>query len=564
MSGAGLGEMRSGFLSDFAGGHVRRTAGGTLFPLRGKTGKSFSIVWKNGGKFFHCVEKTAAVLLAAGWLAQGAQGAPSPWVVEADWGPLASWMEDGDGNDRFRAAGPFWEKAEGPGGQSLRAFPRPLWARAADPANERTAWDFAWPVASGKTFGKEKSWRVLVSWFLDPDRTDAASAYRFWLLPVWFHGRDAGGTGYAALFPLGGEIRNFLWKDRIRFALWPLWAQSEVNDVRTTDVLWPVVSRTTTPDGHRERFRVFPFYAWSKNARQFEKHSVLWPVWTHARYVNPKAEGTAWVLFPLCGRVDLDSQKGWMFLPPVFQFIRGDQLSRTFCPWPFYQRETGVREKLYFWPLYGRRKDGALERRFWIWPLVIHEQNEWGFRKLNRWSVVPFYHNVTKAENPAAAGRRGAEGAPTAEGPAEAPRVVANRTKVWPLYSRLYDRDEGSYRLRLLDLWPVGHPPPVERSWAPLWTVLDCRVRGADRDLDVLWGLYRDTRREGGARAFSLFPVWRHERAEGDEGRRWSVLKGLMAYDRTATNRQVRFLWLGRVRLAPPATAADGKGEVAP
>ncbi|HPT16674.1 MAG TPA: hypothetical protein PK388_05280, partial [Kiritimatiellia bacterium] len=56
-----------------------------------------------------------------------------------------------------------------------------------------------------------------------------------------------------------------------------------------------------------------------------------------------------------------------------------------------------------------------------------------------------------------------------------------------------------------------------------------------------------------GARATTLFPLWRHERAAGDAARRWSVLKGLIAYDRTATNRQVRFLWLGRVRLAPPA-----------
>ena len=41
-----------------------------------------------------------------------------------------------------------------------------------------------------------------------------------------------------------------------------------------------------------------------------------------------------------------------MVLPPLFQFIRGDKMSRTFCPWPFYQRETGLREKVAVWPLY--------------------------------------------------------------------------------------------------------------------------------------------------------------------------------------------------------------------
>ncbi len=520
--GAGTANVQCPTSNDLIGGRKS-------FPRRGKL---FSTLWKSW------------VFLVAGagapaW-AEAAAEEPAPWVAEADWGPLASWLVDADGSARFRAAGPLWERAAGTNGRSLQAYARPLWARAADPANARTAWDFCWPVAAGKTFGPEKSWRALVAWFLDEDRTAAASAYRFWLLPIWFHGRDDAGTGYAALFPLGGEIRNFLWKDRIRFALWPLWAQSEVNDVRTVNVLWPVYSRTTTPDGHLEKFRVFPFYGHAKNARQYEKRTVLWPVWTHARYTHPKARGTAWVFFPVCGRVDLNTQKGWMALPPLFQFIRGEAASRTYCPWPFYQRETGAREKLYVWPLYGRRADGTLRQRFWLWPLVSWRRDELGRKTLTRWVVAPVYVNASQAE-----------------GPPEARRVTANRTKLWPLFSRAYDREAGSCRLRLLDLWPTGHPPPVERSWAPLWTVLDYRATGEASDLDVLWGLYRATRREGGARAFSLFPLWRHERAEGEGRRRWSVLKGLLAYDRTATNRQVRFLWLGRVRLAPAAGKAE-------
>ena len=519
-------------------------------------GKLFSTLWKTAG-----LAGLAVLGLAAA--AGGAEEPAGPWAAGWDWGPVASWMEDADGNDRFRAAGPFWERAAGDGGLTLRATPRPLWARAADPANGRTAWDFVWPLAAGKTFHEQKSWRAGLAWFYDRDRTDPESGYRFWLLPLWFHGRDEQGDGYAALWPLGGEIRNFLLKDRIRFALWPLWTQSSIKDVRTTDVLWPIWSRTTTPDGRLEKFRVFPLWARSRDRGRYEKHSVLWPVWTHARWEHPKATGTAWVLFPLCGRVNLNTQKGWMVLPPLFQFIRGEQLNRTFCPWPFYQRETGAREKLYVWPLYGRRKDGVLERRFWLWPLIVHERNEWGGMRRNRWTVVPFYNNVANSVEAPAGENAGLCGEPAGGGrdkPAGR-RVLQSRVKLWPLYSRIYDLDEPAYRLRLLDLWPAGHPPPVERSWAPLWTLLDYRAHGERSDLDVLWGLYRQTRRDGGARAFSLFPLWRHERTAGDAERRWSVLKGLLAWDRTATTRQVRFLWLGRVRLAAPVPADGERAE---
>lgn len=518
----------------------------------------------------------------AGFLAltggAGAEGMDfAPWPLGGDWGPVVSRMEDADGALRLRAAGPFYERAEGAGGLELLARPRPLWARAADPVNERTAWDALWPVAAGKTFRQEKSWRVGPIWFYDRDMDDAESQYRFQALPLWFHGRDAEGEGYAALFPLGGEIHEFLMKDRIRFALWPLWTESWKKDIYTRDVLWPIWSRTTTEDGRLEKFRVLPLYAWSKREGAFEKRSVLWPIWTQARYVNPKLEGRAWVLFPLYGRMDLTTQRGWMVVPPLFQFVRGEKLSRTYCPWPFYQRETGAREKLYVWPLYGRRQEGELERRFWLWPLVVHEENRWGALYRNRWSVAPFYLNATtsmkvEAAGAAAASRQvGEDGADAArqvgEGGAEvlpeggdpAYQVVAQRLKLWPLASRVYNLPEETYRLRLLELWPTGHPPPVERSWAPLWTVLDYRVRGECSDLEAFWGLYRQTCREEGARSFALFPLWGHTRTGGDAERSWSVLKGLLAYDRTATTRRVRFLWLGRLRLAePPGVETEG------
>lgn len=515
---------------------VEKTAG--IFPYRGKPPKIFSIPWKT------CLLGWAAAVGAA------ANELPAPPAADRDWGPLAVWQTDADGAARFRAAGPFWETAASPDGKTLRACPRPLWVRATDPATDRNAWDFLWPVAAGKTYGREKSWRFLMAFFFDRDRGDPASQYRFWLPPFWYHGRMEDGKGYAALFPLGGTIGNFLLRDRIRFFLWPLWAQSQLHEVKTTDVLWPIYSRTTSPDGHREQLRIFPLYGYSKSGRQYVKHAVLWPLWSHGRYVHPKATGTAWVLFPLCGRVNLNCQKGWMVFPPFFQFIRGDQLSRFYCPWPFFQRETGIRERFVLWPLYGYRRDETLVRHSLLWLFFSREQNDYGRKRLTRWQAVPFFTSVSQAEIPLPA-KRGEQAVPP-PGPL---RATANRTKLWPLYSRRYDRDAGSYRLRVPELWPVENPPPVERSWAPLWTLLDYRAQGPDSDLDVLWGLYRATRRGADARAFTLFPLWRHDRAAGDAARRWSVLKGLIAYDRTATNRQVRFLWLGRLPLRPAPRA---------
>lgn len=520
------------------------------------------------------------VLFSAIW---AGAAAPEPWIVECDWGPVASRLVDADGHVRFRAVGPFWERAESTNGLSLMAGPRPLWARAADSNAGRAAWDFIWPVAAGKSVGAEDAWRWGVAYRFDRNREDPTAQYRFWILPLWLQGRDEQGEAYRALFPIGGEVRNFLGRDQIRFALFPLWMHGQVKSAQTTSVLWPIYSHLQTADNRLEARRVFPLYGHSRLDGKYDKHAVLWPFWTHARYFYPQSQGTAWVLWPLVGRVNLDTQQGWMALPPLIQHVRSEQMTRTYAPWPFFQWQRGQIDKTYVWPLYGRRRDESLESRFWLWPLVRSERDVAGSQQVRRWTIAPVYRNVTVTELPGAtnrvpgqgmldllvaraAARRGdgTEGAPppAPAAPPEPRRVLANRAALWPLFAKQMDAEQETYRLRLLHLWPGAETPPVERSWAPLWTLADYRVHGANSDLDVLWGLYRHTRRGEDARAFSLFPVWQHERVGGNSARRWSVLKGLLAYDRTATNRQVRFLWLGRWRLNTTApTIPDAPDE---
>lgn len=489
----------------------------------------------------------------------------NPWGIEG--GVFFSWLEDIDGGERVRAAGPFWEKSRGAHGEELDAWLRPLWSRAVDPVAGRRAWDALWPAAAGKQFGPQRSWRVATAFFLDADSAAAESKYHFWLLPVWGHGRTAEGKGYAALFPIGGTLNDFLWKDRFSFVLWPLWMRTEVGDVRTTDVLWPFFSRTTSEDGQWDKRRVFPLYSRVTNRRQGEKKTVLWPLWSQARFTHPKANGTAWILFPLAGRVNLNSQQGWMALPPLFQYVRGEQMTRLYCPWPLFQRETGpYRQRLYVWPFYGWRTDGELHRTFWAWPFVVREQNQIGRQHRVRWTVVPFLNCVTTSEREgealpkrkrSALGGRGAtaetvaaeeeraakEAAAT---PAGQRKITARRVKVWPLFSHTWDAAREERRTRMLELWPGPNPAAVERSWAPLWTLADYRSLQGNSEFDVLWGLYRQRGAVDGARSFSLFPIWAHDRAEPRGERRWSFLKGLLAYDRTGAGKRVRFLWVGR------------------
>ena len=117
----------------------------------------------------------------------------------------------------------------------------------------------------------------------------------------------------------------------------------------------------------------------------------------------------------------------------------------------------------------------------------------------------------------------------------------------------IFSVDTGEIRWRTLELWPGPNPAPVERSWAPLWTLADYRAKEGRSELDVLWGLYRQRCEADGSRSFSAFPLWDHDRSEPRGERHWSFLKGLLAWDRTPGERRLRFLWLGSWSFDAPA-----------
>ena len=445
-----------------------------------------------------------------------------------DLGFLASRDTSPEGYARSRGAGPVLERQAAPDGRSFRAV-RPVFSEVRDPVRERRLRDFLWPVGMIKNDRRDTFWRFLTAFGHDFNETEPGPRYRCAVLPVLFWGRDRDGQGYFAVFPLGGTIREFLGRDRIDFALFPLYARSAVNDVVTHDVLWPFLSRTRGGDVRRDK--VFPFYGRSVNGPDWEKTFVLWPLWTSARYHYPASSGGVFILFPLFGRVNLTDQQGWMLLPPFFKWIRGERHREAWCPWPFVQYASGEFEKRYLWPLWGTRSAEGVRSWFALWPLISQTTVQTGPETTRRFFVVPFFTYTSRTQQ--------TEGAPGEEAV-----VRARLVKLWPVFS--YRRAEESARLRIPELWPFGRVGGVERNLAPLWTLYArVRVQGTVEH-EVLWGLGRYRREADGSRRGSLFPLLAWE--TGRESRRWSFLLGLAGYERRGLRKIYRLLYCVRIR----------------
>lgn len=437
-----------------------------------------------------------------------------------DLGFIAARDRNVTGQARTRALGPIYERRTDDTGRTFTAV-RPFYSRLQEPARERDSTEILWPLGVARRFGNESYWRFLNVYHDGFDVTDPEPRFRTVAFPILFFGRDRHKEGYFAVFPLGGTLHEYIGVDRMDFALFPLYGHAEYKDSESYAALWPLL--TWTDGGGSSRFRLFPFYGRSRKGDLWEKRFYLWPFYTSADYYHPKSSGHAFILFPLFGRVDLTDQQGWMFLPPLFHWSRGEKTTKLNCPWPIVQYESGATEKLYVWPLYGRRVDGHVTSSFYLWPIVNNQVSERKNVTKHRFHIAPVYYQEDWRLN-------------------EGGSSITRARKVWPLFC--YAREDDRSLLRILDLWPYYNVGGVDRNLAPLWTLYSRAQAGDTVEHELLWGLYR-TRNDGrGNGRMSVFPLYSSRKsAEGAGAREWSFLSGLLGYRREGWQTTYRLLY---------------------
>ncbi len=440
-----------------------------------------------------------------------------------DYGPIISRDRTFDGSVRYRALGPLWERQKHADGHTFTAA-RPVFARVSETNSPRILKEIVWPVATHKIFRNESYWRVLTGFGHDYE-LDRESRYKNHLIPVFFQGEASDGGHYFAVFPVGGTIREFLGRDRISFALFPLYARTEVNESVSHDVLWPFVSWTTRDEG--SRWRVFPFYGQAEYYGHWKKRFVMWPIWTSADF--EKTDDGGFIFFPVTGYSRVGEERTYWLAPPFFKWLEGPERRAVNAPWPFFQYESGEQDKLYFWPVWGAREKGATKSGFFLWPVFHASETTLPDRRLNSFRALPFVYadKTTSIEQDLAA------------------EVTARYFKLWPLVS--YRREGDASRLRCLELWPLKNTAPVERNFAPLWTIYNRTRAGENYETELLWGIYRNKKGAEGDRAFSVFPLYSRKRAaSAEEFSKWNVLAGLFGREVEDGVRRWRVLYFLR------------------
>ena len=377
--------------------------------------------------------------------------------------------------------GPFYEHvitSEGNERTTLRPF---LYSRIDFPKENHYIRDIFWPLYSDQVRGNNSSWRFGI-WFGNTrDTSDPESRYSLHFLPFYIEKRpESGGDIERALFPIYGSIPNFLLYERISFAMWPIWMQTERRGTIGRHVLFPFVSWDR---GTVNGWRFFPFYGHLEKKDEWERRFILWPFWIEEySYKHNAKEGYEWCLIPFYGKAERPYEYSRRYLPPFFQFTygrgRNEGERHILSPWPLVRiQDNKFIHKRQFWPFYASTWSDNAVKTHVLWP-IYHEANSTN-NSLSRaeWSVAPLFFRELHWQ------RRNA--------PVETNELTFAYTRVWPLASHV--DVGGKSLLSVPDFTLTRRQDALSRNVLGFFTLytygIDSETNRTENDL--LWGFLR-------------------------------------------------------------------------
>ncbi len=382
---------------------------------------------------------------------------------------------DAPGAFRLRV-GPFFEWGSQEG-ELTRFAVRPFfaWERSEVDRRDRDM-EVVWPLSHFAWRGDAAHGRIGMTFWHREDVSGVRSRdYGFSMPPLWVHGRDDG-EDYWGLFPIWGRMPHAFLVEDVRWRFFPFWLSYRTGGsraVRRDYYLWPFFSLKYDPD--RTRWALWPLYG-TKSEPGFDARFVLWPFWNDYTFHAPRHNGAAWMLWPLCERIDTDTEQGFGLLPPLFRrstTVDGATLLR--CPWPLFERYTDAKESTWkFWRFWGMTHRGSRAGWWFCYPIVASQRQHTEHLYTRIFRFWPFYVHEE---------RHGYE----VDGSS---RLRTLHFRIWPFFASDYDEISGMRR-RSFVLFPIRDVPAIERNWAPFWTFYTAtQAPGSEEVLhELFWGL---------------------------------------------------------------------------
>jgi len=449
---------------------------------------------------------------------------------------------------RREAAGPLYYSQQ-TGSQQQWALP-PFFCHTLTPDVDWTEWELLYPIISYRRFGGEYRLQIVEFLSFSGGRADPVNgAWRFTIFPFYFQQRTPDKKlDYTALVPFYGHLKNRLFRDEIKFVLFPLYSETRKRGVVTDNYLypffdvhygdhmsgwqfWPVVGaghktptlRTNSLDevetvgGFDKFFAVWPFYFKSKaglGTTNEQANLTVVPFYNRMRSAARDETSYGWPLgynvIDDRGKKYVEHDLGWPFI--VFGHGEKKKVTRVF---PFYGQSHDSGGGGSFSGLFGLASAGAtnapppgksdMESDFYLWPVYKFNRLQSPLLERRRTRIMFFLYSDTTETNTESA-------------------TSLHRNDLWPFYTYRRDTD-GSQRLQVLAVLEPFFPNnrSMTREYSQIWSFWRCEKnhKTGAASQSLLWNLYRRDETPQSKNFSLFFGLFQYQ--SGVEGRRWRV-----------------------------------------
>jgi hypothetical protein len=346
---------------------------------------------------------------------------------------------------------------------------------------------------------------------------------RVTLFPFYFQQRSAiPEKNYTALFPIYGTLKERLFRNEIRFALFPLWGRSRKRDVVTDNFLYPIFH--LRHGNGLEGWQFWPLMGAEQKEVTFrtniwneaepiaghEKFMVLWPIFFSQRTgIGSTNEARQQMVLPLYNYIRSPDRDLTSYLWPIGVTHIEDRAKRFNewgTPWPLIVFARGEGKTVSrVWPFYSQAHNATQTSSWILWPIYKYNRLNSAPLDRERTRILFFLYSDVSA------------------------RQTEDKTRqrqfdLWPLFTSKREFD-GRRRLQILaPLEPIlPNNTGVERNLSPLWSLWrsEKNPKTGASSQSLLWNLYRrDVTREQ-KKSSLLFGLFQYQ--SGPDGGQWRL-----------------------------------------
>lgn len=396
---------------------------------------------------------------------------------------------------------------------------RPLWTSFQEP--QATNVHVLYPLLNGREQGGVQSAHALN--LLQYRRNAAAGRTFFQAFPFLFYNDSpVAAERYAALWPLGGFLKNRFWRDEIRFAFWPLFVQTHKNDEVRTHMPYPFIQLL---DGPKSRgFGLWPLFGTFSRDDDYDHTWALWPFfYSYKDDLDKPVPYTRFGVLPFYTKETGAGLKSETYLWPFFGYTREGAPRKTYAEhryfWPLFVQGRGAERRVNRWmPFFTDERKGDYRKRWFLWPFL--ERETWAYPGLTRERTSLLYFLYRDEQ------QRFAD-------------TKARLSFLWPLYGYWHDGHDRK-QFQMLDPFSVFFPKNrvVRENWTPLFALYRFDERAGNTRHSVLWDMLVWEREAGETRFFQAGPLF-----EWEAGSHWQVLRGLLGAREAGGSWKLSYFW---------------------